>query len=44
MKSIFIHIAVFDSVGPHPLRSKAFVLFAIVSQYMTAVSRSVKIH
>ena len=44
MKSIFIHIAVFDPVGPHPLRSKPFVLFVTVSQYMTAVSKSVKIH
>ena len=44
IKSIFIHIVEFDPVGPHPLRSKPFVLFATVSQYMTAVSKSVKIH
>ena len=37
-------IAVSDPVGPHPLRSKPFVLFATVSQYMTAVSKLVKIH
>ena len=36
MKSIFIHIAVFDPVGPYPLRSTPFVLFTTVSQSMTA--------